>query len=253
MIQLPWLEPDSTAFPCTSQALAEPNGLLAAGGSLSVHCILSAYQRGIFPWFNEGEPILWWSPSPRTVIYPDQLHISRSLHKAIRKGGFSVSVNLDFDAVVAACAEPRRQQSGDTWISPDIQAAYNELHLQGYAHSVEVWQNNTLVGGIYGIALGHVFFGESMFSRMTNGSKIALVFIAEHLKQWHYRLIDCQVYNDHLARMGAVEIPRDIFERELAKSIINTPAPTLSANAVDISSPWQQQWLTENDQPGATQ
>lgn len=210
---LPWLE--HPVFPATHQALVEPNGLLAAGGELTVEWLLAAYRRGIFPWFNEGDPILWWSPSPRLVFYPDQVHISRSLRKVLKKGGFRVSINRDFAGVITHCAELKRkpyQEEAETWITAEINQAYIDLHRAGYAHSVEVWREEELVGGLYGVALGKVFFGESMFSKMTNGSKIAISYLAEWLKQWHYRLIDCQVSNAHLLSLGAVEISRPAFE-----------------------------------------
>lgn len=235
-MRLSWLDPSFIQFPETSQALDEPNGLLAAGGALTPEWLLAAYQRGIFPWFNEGDPILWWTPSPRMVIYPHQLHISRSLRKQLKKADFRVSINTAFNAVIDACSAPREQSqdlslddpsvtSATTWISPSMASAYNQLHYLGYAHSIEIWQTKTsespelLVGGLYGIALGKVFFGESMFSRATNGSKIALVYLVEHLKQWQYKLIDCQVYNDHLSSLGAIEIDRYSFEQALNQHI----------------------------------
>jgi leucyl/phenylalanyl-tRNA---protein transferase len=224
MLQLPWLDPDNLIFPDTSSALESPNGLLAAGGQLSPQWLLKAYSQGIFPWFSDDEPILWWSPSPRTIIYTNQLHVSRSLQKAIKKSPFTISFDQAFTDVMIACAEPRAAQDGDgTWISDEIIAAYSELHHLGHAHSIEVWENDVLVGGLYGIALGRVFFGESMFSRRTNGSKIALFHLVEQLKKWHYVAIDCQVYNDHLASLGAVEVTRETFEALIQRYTQNIP------------------------------
>jgi leucyl/phenylalanyl-tRNA--protein transferase len=216
-MKLPWLDPQKPCFPDTSDALDEPNGLLAAGGQLSTDWLLTAYQQGIFPWFNEGDPILWWTPSPRMVLYPHQLHISRSLRKALKKQNFRVTINDSFPAVLDACSAPREdnEELPGTWITTEMAYAYNTLHESGHAHSVEVWRENELIGGLYGIALGKVFFGESMFSKATNGSKIAISHLVEWLKQWQYKLIDCQVYNDHLNSLGAIEIDRHTFEQIL--------------------------------------
>ncbi len=197
-------------FPPVEQAEQEPDGLLAAGGDLSVPRLLSAYRSGIFPWYNEDQPILWWSPDPRTILYPEQLRISRSLRKSIRNCGFSLSINQAFPEVVTSCADPRPKQP-DTWISRDMQQAYLELHRQGHAHSIEVWHQSELVGGLYGVSIGRVFFGESMFSRRDDASKIALVFLREKLISWGYQLIDCQVYSEHIISLGAEEIPRSTF------------------------------------------
>lgn len=221
MLQLTWLDPNTPLFPDTSTALEEPNGLLAAGGQLSPEWLLNAYSQGIFPWFNEGEPILWWSPSPRTFLFLDQLHISRSLQKAIRKNQVTISVDRAFEAVMHACAEPRGDDAG-TWISEEMIETYTSLHELGHAHSIEVWQDERLVGGLYGIAMGRMFFGESMFSRQSNSSKIALFHLVELLKQWHYVGIDCQVYNHHLASLGATEISRKDFEALLKKHVAHT-------------------------------
>lgn len=230
---LPWLDPELPTFPDTSQAFSEPNGLLAAGGALSPKWLLLAYQQGIFPWFNDGDPILWWTPSPRMVIYPHQFHISRSLRKSLRRENYQVTINKDFLAVIAACAEPRNSDVNDsgTWISSRMKASYHSLHQQGYAHSIEAWREGELIGGLYGVALGKVFFGESMFSKQTSGSKIALTHLVEWLKQWQYRLIDCQIYNDHLSRLGAIEIDRPTFEQ-----ILN------SCVDINIDSGYQEQW-----------
>lgn len=226
---IPWLDPTCVEFPPTYQALEEPNGLLAAGGALTPEWLLSAYQRGIFPWYNQGDPILWWSPAPRMVIYPDQLHVSRSLRKAIKKLDITVTMNRDFNGVITACSDPRSepidQNAGHTWISSEMVQAYNRLHRLNYAHSVEVWSKGELVGGLYGVALGSVFFGESMFSRMTNASKIALSYLSHYLVGLNFKLIDCQVYNDHLASLGGVQISREAFENKLTQSIA-TPTST---------------------------
>jgi leucyl/phenylalanyl-tRNA--protein transferase len=179
MIDLPWLDPDSTGFPDTSHALDEPNGLLAAGGDLRPERLLSAYQQGIFPWFEDSQPILWWTPSPRLVLPPSQLHVSKSLRKFIRKGTFTITSDQAFREVMIKCSEPRGDEveglSDGTWITDSMLEAYCSLHRLGYAHSIEVWQQEQLVGGLYGIALGKVFFGESMFSRADNASKVAFV------------------------------------------------------------------------------
>jgi len=197
-------------FPDPEQALDDPNGLLAVGGCLSPQRIINAYRQGIFPWYNPGEPVLWWSPDPRLVLFPDNLKISRSLQKKRRKNIFTVSFNQDFRAVIEACAQPRDKASG-TWITEEIKLAYQQLHELGIAQSVEVWHENELVGGLYGLALGRVFFGESMFHRMTDASKIGFVAWVEYLQSQDYRLIDCQVYSEHLVSLGAEEIPRKEF------------------------------------------
>ena len=218
---IPWLHPIQLEFPPVELALADPDGLLAAGGDLRPERILNAYRQGIFPWYNPGEPILWWSPDPRCVLHPQDLHISRSLRKKLRKMDYRVTFDQAFDDVIQACAEPRSYSAG-TWISPDMMAAYSRLHWLGHGHSVEVWQGDTLVGGLYGLALGRVFFGESMFSRRTDASKIAFVYLVEHLEKWGYALVDCQVYNDHLASLGASEVPRRRFVAELEELVSQT-------------------------------
>ncbi|MBN1005392.1 leucyl/phenylalanyl-tRNA--protein transferase [Amphritea pacifica] len=209
-----WLDPNSNQFPPITQALDDPNGLLAAGGDLSPERLIAAYRQGIFPWYSPGEPILWWSPDPRCTLIPGQIHISRSLRKAIRNTEYEITFDRAFYQVIEACAAPRHY-SDSTWISVPMQRAYNELHLRGYAHSVELWQNGTLTGGLYGIAMGRLFFGESMFSRATNTSKIAFAFFARQLEKWGYALIDCQIENDHLTSLGAHSIPRTEFKQYL--------------------------------------
>lgn len=206
-------QPDAP-FPDVSLAEREPDGLLAVGGDLSVPRLLNAYRRGIFPWFSQGDPILWWSPDPRTILDPRRIRISRSLRKTLRRGRFTVSMDRDFDAVIRACSGPRPGSDG-TWLVPEMIAAYERLHRHGYAHSVEIWDEGALVGGLYGVALGRVFFGESMFSRATDASKVALVHLCHRLSAWGFGLIDCQVLTAHLIRMGAEEIPRATFVRLL--------------------------------------
>lgn len=215
MSTLHWLDPNdnSTDFPSVSTALKDPEGLLAAGGSLCPERLMSAYRRGIFPWYEEGQPILWWTPDPRAIILTDQLRITRSLKKTLRNRAYTVSFDTVFDEVVAACAAPRRD-AGGTWITDDMRNAYNLLHQQGHAHSVEVWnEEGELVGGLYGVLLKKLFCGESMFSRAADMSKVAMVFLAEWLDQRNIHVIDCQLPNPHLMSMGAIEIPRDEFVR----------------------------------------
>lgn len=211
-MRLTLLDPNNSKqpFPSLYQALSNPNGLLAVGGCLSIERLLNAYKRGIFPWYNADEPILWWSPDPRLVLFPDKLIVSRSLRKTLRKGLFSVTFDQAFAEVMNACAAPRKD-TNDTWINPDMYRAYVELHQQGYAHSVEVWCDEQLVGGLYGVALGQVFFGESMFHTQTDASKVAFVHLVEQLKIWGYQVIDCQVHTDHLQSLGAEEIDRRLF------------------------------------------
>jgi leucyl/phenylalanyl-tRNA--protein transferase len=212
MSTLRWLSSADAAdrFPAVSEALTEPNGLLAAGGDLSPKRLLAAYRRGIFPWYEEGQPILWWSPDPRAVLRPDGVRISRSLRRSLIKGGFELRIDTAFAAVVAACAEPRRY-TDSTWITREMAAAYARLHKLGWAHSFETWRDGELVGGLYGVAIGRVFFGESMFARANDASKVALVRLAEHLGARSFELIDCQVASAHVASLGATSISRDEF------------------------------------------
>lgn len=209
-------------FPPLSKALREPDGLLAVGGCLSITRLLKAYRNGIFPWYNPEDPILWWSPDPRLVLFPDKLNVSRSLRKTLRKNIFSVTFDQAFNQVINACGELRKNSTG-TWITDEITEAYSELYRLGFAHSVETWHNGTLVGGLYGVALGQVFFGESMFHSMTDASKVAFVRLVEQLKQWNYQLIDCQVHTRHLESLGAQEINRTYFV-ELLDRYCNIPA-----------------------------
>jgi leucyl/phenylalanyl-tRNA--protein transferase len=210
---IPWLDADDP-FPAVHTALREPNGLLCAGADLSPGRLLRAYANGIFPWFNEGEPILWWSPHPRMVLFPRELRISKSLSKTLRRGVFEVRLDTAFGRVMEECAGPRRTQQG-TWISPAMRQAYGRLFDLGHAHSVETWREGNLVGGLYGVALGRVFFGESMFSRETDASKVALAHLVRHIEAAGFAMIDCQMATKHLASLGAREIPRTEFSRHL--------------------------------------
>lgn len=211
-MRLPWLDPrdDSQPFPHPDRALREPQGLLAAGGCLNPRRLLRAYRLGIFPWYSPGQPILWWSPDPRLVLFPERVRISRSLRKTLRAGRFTATADTDFAAVMTACAAPRGVDQG-TWITPDMHRAYCRLHRLGHAHSLEVWHEGQLAGGLYGVAVGRVFYGESMFSLISDASKVALVLLAAQLRRWDFALIDCQVRTEHLARMGAVDISRGVF------------------------------------------
>ena len=210
--------PADIGFPDTYLAETEPNGLLAIGGDLSKERLLSAYRHGIFPWYSPGQPILWWSPAPRMVLYPGEFHVSRSLRRTLRRGALRISVNQAFAEVIKACAAPR-DLVGGSWLLPEMIASYVRLHEAGYAHSIEVWENHRLVGGLYGIALGRVFFGESMFSRRTDASKVAMAQLAELALSQPFDLIDCQVYTEHLSSLGAREISRDDFLLALYRGI----------------------------------
>jgi len=212
------LDPPDNLFPDPRTALDEPNGLLAVGGDLSPARLLNAYRRGIFPWFSPGDPILWWSPDPRTVLFPDELIIHRSLRKTLKNHPFEIHVNRDFPGVLTACAAPRPHQSG-TWITADMQQAYLRLHSMGYACSIESWRDDTLVGGLYGVKIGHVFFGESMFSRVSDASKAALAALCQGALGSVPALIDCQFSTDHLLSLGAKPIPRSEFLARLARYI----------------------------------
>lgn len=223
--RLHWLDPDNPdePFPDVAQALTEPNGLLAIGGDLSPRRLLNAYRNGVFPWYNPDEPILWWSPDPRTVFLPDQIHVSRSLRRRLLSRDYAVTVDQAFDAVTDLCAAPRRSQRG-TWLGPEMRQAFRDLHALGHAHSVEVWRRHGLIGGLYGLAIGRVFFGESMFSREPDGSKIALAYLARQLAAWGFKLLDGQVGSPHLYRMGAIDLPRSAFCRILQHHIVAAPA-----------------------------
>jgi leucyl/phenylalanyl-tRNA--protein transferase len=217
---IPWLERD-TPFPPIQSALKDPNGLLAAGADLSAERLLEAYRHGIFPWFSEGDPILWWSPDPRMILFPAELRISRSFGKTLRNRSYETRFDSAFDEVLAGCAAPRRGEPG-TWISGAMIAAYRNMHRLGYAHSVETWIDGALAGGLYGVAIGRVFFGESMFSRSRDASKIALAALVAHLESAGFGLIDCQMRTRHLETLGAREIPRRRFSR-LLEELIHYP------------------------------
>jgi len=219
---IPWLD-DSTSFPPLAHALLEPNGLLAAGGDLSAERLVEAYKNGIFPWYSADQPLLWWSPDPRMVLVPKELRISRAMGKRLRKRDFEVRTDTAFEPVMRACATPREGQCG-TWITHDMITAYTDLHRRGLAHSVETWINGELAGGLYGVALGRIFFGESMFTRVTDASKIALITFVKQLERWQFGLIDCQMKTSHLASLGAREIPRAAFVRQL-KVLVNCEPP----------------------------
>ncbi|MFY9314088.1 MAG: leucyl/phenylalanyl-tRNA--protein transferase [Burkholderiales bacterium] len=211
---LTWLERDDP-FPPVDAALGDPNGLLCAGADLSVERLLAAYRQGIFPWYSGDEPVLWWSPDPRMVLFCDELKIPRSLAKSMRNKGFEVSTDSAFSRVIKACAAPRKGEHG-TWLGKDMIAAYLALHRAGHAHSFETWQDGALVGGLYGVSVGHMFYGESMFSRATDASKVALVALVEELRARGCPLVDCQQRTPLLASLGAREIPRRQFLRRVA-------------------------------------
>ena len=217
-----YLLSDDLAFP--PPQLAPEKGLLAVGGDLSQNRLLLAYRMGIFPWYSEDEPILWWSPDPRLVLFPDDLRVSKSLQKLIKKGAFKVTMDTAFYRVIGECARIRGENDEGTWIVGDMIQAYCRLHDAGFAHSVETWQDDRLVGGLYGVSLGRCFFGESMFARASNASKVAFVALVEYLKNLCFDIIDCQVTTEHLLSFGAKEIPRSLFLKELDKSL---RSPTL--------------------------
>lgn len=207
-----WIDPASAPdnFPPADMALQQPDGLLCFGGDLSPERLMFAYRQGIFPWYSGNQPILWWSPDPRCVLFPDELKINRSLKKTIRNAGFSFSMDMAFESVISACSQPRSEDEG-TWITDKMQEAYINLHKFGHAHSVEIWQQDKLVGGLYGIAIGRVFFGESMFSKQRDSSKVALYCLTKLLKSHNFQLIDCQVSSSHLYSLGAGDIRRTEF------------------------------------------
>lgn len=225
-IRLHWLDPRNPhqPFPPVHLAMRDPNGLLAIGGDLSTTRLLRAYRQGIFPWYNPDEPILWWCPDPRTVLLPGAMHVSHSLAKTLRRADYAVSIDRAFYPVLDACAASRAKSCG-TWLGDDMRSAYQELFTRGNAHSVEVWREGELIGGLYGVALGRVFFGESMFSRATDGSKIALYWLCQQLRHWQFEMIDCQVSSAHLLSLGASEVPREIFLKRLSRAIDVEPPP----------------------------
>lgn len=220
-----WLPPGDAkaAFPDPELALAEPDGLLAVGGDLSPQRLLNAYRHGIFPWYSDGQPILWWSPDPRAVFFPDSPRVPRSLRKLLRRGEFRVTADRAFAEVIHACAAPRDGHEG-TWLTAEMIDAYIRLHTLGHAHSVECWRDGELVGGLYGVAIGRVFFGESMFSRISNASRVAFVHLARQLESWNYGLIDGQVHSPHLVSLGAVDMPRREFLARLDVLCSRPPA-----------------------------
>lgn len=211
---IPWLG-DSLAFPALEGALRKPNGLLCAGGDLSAERLLAAYRHGIFPWFSAGDPILWWSPDPRMVLFPEEFRIARSLRRTLRSRRFEVRLDSAFAEVIRACAETPRAGQPGTWITREMQDAYCRLFELGFAHSVESWEDGRLVGGLYGIAIGRMYYGESMFSRVSNASKVAAAHLARFLTAKGFGMIDCQMHTAHLASLGAREIPRAEFLRRL--------------------------------------
>jgi len=234
MLDLPRLGPQpDDPFPSPDQALSVPNGLLAWGGDLHAERLLAAYGDGIFPWYQEGQPILWWSPAPRCVIFPGDIYLSRRTRRRYNSGRYEVTADRAFEDVIWECAQAREYDSG-TWITDDMVKAYVSLHRLGHAHSVEVWADTQLIGGIYGLAIGTVFFGESMFSRQVDASKIALIALCKQLADWSFGLLDCQVSNPHLLRMGAVEIPRREFTARLSE---------LRAKP-DLPGPWTEKFQT---------
>lgn len=212
------LQPDS-AFPPLRDALTEPNGLIAIGGDLSSQRLLDAYQHGIFPWYSDGEPILWWSPHPRMVLFPDELNVSRSLSKVLNKQLFDIRINTAFRDVITACSKTARPEQSGTWISPEMIEAYCQLHTLGYAISVESWQNDVLVGGCYGVKINRMFFGESMFHHVSDASKVAFVHLVRYLQSHQVGMIDCQMKTPLLTSFGGREIPRAQFEKHLSQLI----------------------------------
>lgn len=227
-IRLHWLDPRNPhqPFPPVHLAMRDPNGLLAIGGDLSMPRLIRAYSQGIFPWFNPDEPILWWCPDPRAALAPADLHVSHSLRKRIRKQDYAVTMDHSFADVLEACSATRAHSRG-TWLGADMKRAYIQLHLNGHCHSVEIWRQGQLIGGLYGIALGRVFFGESMFSRADDASKLAFNFLCEQLKAWRFEMIDCQVSSAHLLTLGAQEIPRQQFLERMYRAIAQPGNPGL--------------------------
>jgi leucyl/phenylalanyl-tRNA--protein transferase len=224
---IPFLDPDDP-FPPVEFAMRDPNGLLAAGADLSPQRLLEAYGNGIFPWFGEDDPLLWWSPDPRMVLFASELHVSRSLRREVRSARFHVTLDQAFRDVMSACGEPRDGQDG-TWITEAMIEAYSELASRGHAHSVEAWEDGMLAGGLYGVTIGRMFFGESMFARRSNASKVAFVHLVRQLERWGMPLIDCQMSTPHLASLGAREIPRADFLDRVSRLITEPP----------VASPWR--------------
>ncbi len=237
-----WLDTEPVVFPPTHYALAQPDGLLAIGGDLTPEWLLTAYSKGIFPWFNEDDPILWWTPNPRSVLFIDSLKVRRSLVKTIRKQQFTVTLDQAFSDVMRQCAETPRPGQDGTWISDEMLQAYSRLHQSGHAHSVEVWHQDQLVGGLYGVAIGKVFFGESMFAKMNDASKVALVALCQQLKAWGFRIIDTQMETDHLKSLGARLISREHFESLLREDT----AKSFPARKWQFDQAWDRTFLPES-------
>lgn len=236
MPRIPWLDPADLSFPPVENALDHPQGLLTAGGDLSTPRLLAAYKRGIFPWYEDGQPILWWSPNPRPVLFPEKLHINRSLRKQMRKEDYHCSSDQDFHRVIEECAKITSKRSG-TWITREMRHAYAQLFAAGWAHSVEVWQDQRLIGGLYGIALGQVFFGESMFSVEPSASKLALCALCDWLIEAQFKVIDCQVGNAYLFNMGAEEITGGEFQQLLSRYATVDPA---------VAGKWNYHWRSRD-------
>lgn len=227
---LKWLSRDNFDFPPLEKALQEPNGLLAAGGDLNPQRLIQAYRHGCFPWYQDGQPILWWSPNPRTVLFPDELHVSRSLAKVMRQRPYEVTIDYAFEEVIRGCAGPREYADG-TWITTPMQDAYCQLHQLGIAHSAEAWLDGELIGGLYGLAIGRLFFGESMFSRADNASKVAFATLVQRLKAAGFVLIDCQMPTQHLHSFGARAISRGEFSSYLRRHLDESPSQDWTSQA----------------------
>ena len=241
-MRLPWLFPDQVRmFPPSASALKQPNGLLAAGGDLSPARLLHAYRKGIFPWFNPGEPILWWTPDPRLVLFPEELVLTPRDARWLRNCSWTLRADTNFAQVLAGCAQPRAAQDG-TWLGHAMQHAYQQLHELGYAHSVEVYEGKELIAGIYGLALGQVFFGESMFGTRSNASKTALFALATGLRELGFALLDCQVRSEHLVSRGAREISRADFELLLMQNVAATPLASATKTKLEQPGLWNQAW-----------
>lgn len=239
-IRLHWLDPRNPRqpFPPAAQAMRDPNGLLAIGGDLSPARLLNAYAHGIFPWYNPDEPILWWCPDPRAVLVPGRFHVSRSLARSLRRSDYAVTLDRAFDRVLEACSGPRPRGRG-TWLGTEMKQAYHVLHARGEAHSVEVWRDGALAGGIYGVSLGRAFFGESMFSHVDDGSKIAMYWLCRQLDAWDFALLDCQIASPHLASLGAEEIPRERFLAELRAAVARPGPPRWAFDVTVPAAPEQ--------------
>jgi len=240
MSQLHWLDTSDLWFPPSCSALSDPDGLLAVGGDLSPNRLIKAYSLGIFPWYSEGQPLLWWTPDLRMTLAPQHLHIGRSVRKLLRKQHFQIRINTSFETVMRQCGTIDRQHQDGSWINEDMIEAYDQLHKMGIAHSIEAWQHNELVGGLYGVALGRVFFGESMFSLVSGASKATFATLAMQLKMWQFELIDCQIQSDYLASFGATEVSRKLFESQLQQAIKSPPAADTPASCIELDDSDQQ-------------